>query len=57
MDALSWIFSGIGTALVVFVLGFFGAKAAQRKSKLRQVQKGGDGAMQAQSGRDTKVQR
>jgi hypothetical protein len=55
MGWVEWAFSGLGASLVIFVLGFFGTKAVQRRRSVRQIQKAGDNATQIQSGRDTKV--
>jgi hypothetical protein len=55
MGWIEWAFSGLGASLVIFVLGFFGTKAVQRRRSVRQVQKAGDNATQIQSGRDTRA--
>ncbi|MCU0678083.1 MAG: hypothetical protein MUF19_00645 [Candidatus Pacebacteria bacterium] len=55
-ETISWIFEGIGTALVTFLFGllagsFTGYKIAIRKSvKINQKQKGGAGAEMTQIG-------
>lgn len=52
---IEWAFSGVGAALLVFLLGLFGTKAVRRRTSVRQSQKAGDNAAQVQSGRDTKI--
>ena len=54
MDNIKWIFDGIGTAIITFVLGLFlgGAvcyKIAIRKA-VKQMQKAGDNSSQTQIG-------
>jgi hypothetical protein len=53
---MHWILDGIGTALIVFVLGFVTRKVFDRPKLIRQRQRAGDNATQIQSGRDTKVE-
>lgn len=54
---MHWIFDGIGTAIVVFILGLLGRRAYVRRSRQKQVQRAGDGATQIQSGHDTNIGR
>ena len=54
MGNIKWIFDGIGTAIVTFVLGLLvggaaGYKVAIRKT-LKQTQKAGDNSIQSQIG-------
>ena len=54
MDNIKWIFDGVGTALVTFVLGLLvggtaGYKVAIRKT-IQQTQKAGDNSTQTQIG-------
>jgi hypothetical protein len=51
---MHWIFEGIGTALVIFILGLIARSTAKRR-RLVQRQRARDHATQIQSGRDTKV--
>lgn len=53
---MEWVFSGIGTAIVVFFLGVVSSRIAARRKKIRQIQKGGDNAVQVQSGRDSRIE-
>jgi hypothetical protein len=54
MNSMQWIFSGIGTAFIVFLLGL-GATRVIRRRAVKQRQKAGDNASQIQSGRDTNL--
>lgn len=55
---MEWIFSGIGTAILTFVVGLItggtvGYKIAiNKKTKTKQTQKAGDNSSQTQIGRD-----
>lgn len=54
MNDLKWIFDGIGTAAVTFILGLLvggtaGYKIAIRKT-IKQIQKAGDNSSQSQIG-------
>lgn len=55
MDNLKWIFDGIGTAVVVFILGLLlGGTAGYKiaiKESIRQKQKAGDNSKQIQIGK------
>lgn len=52
---MNWVFDGIGTALVVFVLGFLAKAAVNRSRRVKQRQTAGDFSRQIQSGRDTRI--
>lgn len=46
-----WIFSGIGTSIIMGIIGFiFGYKIGMHKSKIKQSQKAKDNARQSQIG-------
>ena len=52
---MEWIFDGIGTALIIFVLGFLvgsgaGYRIAINKKSINQKQKGGNNSNQIQIG-------
>lgn len=51
---MEWVFEGIGTALVIALLGGGGAWY-WRSKRINQKQKARDNATQVQSGRDTKI--
>jgi hypothetical protein len=56
-EGVEWVFSGIGTAIIIFLLGLIGSRVAvaARKKRVRQAQKAGDNAIQVQSGRDSRI--
>jgi hypothetical protein len=53
---MHWVFEGIGTALVVFILGLI-ARPAIKRRRVSQRQRARDQATQVQSGRDTNIGR
>jgi hypothetical protein len=53
---MEWIFDGIGTAIISFILGLIGGWAA-KSYRIKQIQKSGNNSTNIQIGRDFKNDR